>query len=138
MATKREYLVEKGLAKPGRGRFSVEARAALAAAEAEGVVFDEPVKPEKAVKPETDEEPAPRRPNLPAAREQVRASLIKPSKIMRSYTCMLGTTDDGLTVEFGDCQRCAERVQYCECKSGPHAPAGLTNLRPSDRVVLST
>lgn len=137
MATKREYLIERGLAKPGRGRFSNEAKAVLAAAEAAGVVFDEPVKSEP-VKSETDEEPAPRRPSLPAAREQARASLIKPSKIMREYTCMLGTTDDGLTVEFGDCQRCAERVQYCECKSGPHAPAGLTNLRPSDRVVLST
>jgi hypothetical protein len=42
MATKREFLVEKGLAKPGRGRFSREAKDALAQAEKDGVVFDDP------------------------------------------------------------------------------------------------
>lgn len=42
MATKREWLVSQGLAKPGRGRFSKAAVDALAAAEASGTVFDEP------------------------------------------------------------------------------------------------
>ena len=44
MATKREYLIGLGLAKPGRGRFSKEANDALVAAAAAGVTFDEPVK----------------------------------------------------------------------------------------------
>lgn len=44
MVTKREWLVERGLAKAGaRGRFSREANAALAKAISEGIVFDEPV-----------------------------------------------------------------------------------------------
>lgn len=44
MATKREWLAERGLAKPGaRGKFSKEAHEALDAAVASGVVFDEPV-----------------------------------------------------------------------------------------------
>jgi hypothetical protein len=43
MATKRDYLISLGLAKPGRGRFSKEATAALEAALASGVTFDEPV-----------------------------------------------------------------------------------------------
>ena len=52
MATEREYLVSKGLAKPSRGRFSGEAKAELERARAAGMVFDEPVKPTpKAVKP---------------------------------------------------------------------------------------
>ncbi len=43
MATKREYLVSLGLAKEGRGKFSGVALAALAEAEAKGIVFDVPV-----------------------------------------------------------------------------------------------
>lgn len=41
--TKRDYLVRLGLAKPSRGRFGKEAVAALAAAEAQGYRFVEPV-----------------------------------------------------------------------------------------------
>lgn len=40
MATEREYLVTLGLAKAGRGRFSAEAKAALAKAKSDGMVFD--------------------------------------------------------------------------------------------------
>lgn len=45
MATEREYLVSKGLAKPSRGRFSREAVAELARVKAEGMVFDAPAVP---------------------------------------------------------------------------------------------
>lgn len=38
---RRDWLVQQGLAKPGRGKFSNDAKAALAKAEAEGVVFDD-------------------------------------------------------------------------------------------------
>lgn len=38
---KREWLISKGLAKAGRGKFSNDAKAALAKAEAEGIVFDD-------------------------------------------------------------------------------------------------
>lgn len=62
MATKREYLAGLGLAKPGRGRFSKEAVAALEAAVASGVVFDEPVKPVKEVATEGDEPSQPSKP----------------------------------------------------------------------------
>ena len=46
MATRREYLVSKGLAKEGRGKFSTAANVALASARAEGVVFDDDPTPE--------------------------------------------------------------------------------------------
>lgn len=39
MQSKRDYLVSKGLAKPGRGKFSNAAKEALAKAEAEGMKF---------------------------------------------------------------------------------------------------
>lgn len=45
MQSKRDYLVGLGLAKPGRGKFSNAAKAALAEAEAKGVKFsDAPTK----------------------------------------------------------------------------------------------
>jgi hypothetical protein len=62
MATKRDYLVGLGLAKPGRGRFSKEATEALAAAEAAGQIFDEPVKPVKEVATEGDKPSQPSKP----------------------------------------------------------------------------
>jgi hypothetical protein len=71
MATKREFLVEKGLAKPGRGKFSAVAHAALAEAEANGVVFDEPVKPVKEVATEGDKPSQPSKPTSETA--EVRA-----------------------------------------------------------------
>lgn len=43
MQTKREYLVGLGLAKPGRGKFSNDAKKALAEAEAKGVKFSDVV-----------------------------------------------------------------------------------------------
>jgi len=75
--TEREYLVSLGLAKPGRGRFSAAAKAALDEAKSKGKTFDDTkpsstkstprakpatskpeAKPEQ--KPETDETPAPK------------------------------------------------------------------------------
>jgi hypothetical protein len=62
---KRDYLVSKGLAKPGKGRFSAEGKAAIEKAIAEGIVFDEPVaKPVSAPKakaPKVVKEKAPAR-----------------------------------------------------------------------------
>lgn len=48
---KREWLISKGLAKAGRGKFSNAAKDALAKAEANGMVFDDaPAKPAPKVK----------------------------------------------------------------------------------------
>lgn len=43
MQTRREYLVEKGLAKEGRGKFSTEAKAELDRARAAGIKFSDEV-----------------------------------------------------------------------------------------------
>lgn len=62
---KREYLISKGLAKPGKGRFSAEGKAAIEKAISEGMVFDEPVaKPvaaPKAKAPKVVKEKAPKK-----------------------------------------------------------------------------
>jgi len=53
---KRQYLIQLGLAKPGKGRFSAEGQAAIELAISQGIKFDEPVakpvsdKPKKVAK----------------------------------------------------------------------------------------
>lgn len=62
----REYLVSKGLAKPGRGKFSNDAKAALQAAMSSGMSFDD-YKPTGRVvtapKPKVEVERTPRQKN---------------------------------------------------------------------------
>lgn len=59
MQTKREYLVGLGLAKPGRGKFSNDGKAAIAKAEAEGMKFSDTATGAPAPKPvKTDDKPA--------------------------------------------------------------------------------
>lgn len=43
MATTREFLVEWGLAEPGRGRLSKDAHRALEIAREQGVIFDDDI-----------------------------------------------------------------------------------------------
>lgn len=45
MQSRRDYLVSLGLAKPGRGKFSNDAKSALSKAEAEGMKFSDTVTP---------------------------------------------------------------------------------------------
>ena len=54
MPTRREYLISLGLAKPGRGKFSVAGNSAILAARDKGMVFDDDNKPAPKVKSEND------------------------------------------------------------------------------------
>jgi hypothetical protein len=110
--TKREYLVERNLAKPGRGRFSREALAILANAEAEGVVFSETSKPEK-----EEDSPAP---------------LLRPApvdKIMRkqkiAWATVILATGRTIPVQLGYCGKCQSRVSFCSCSKGPRIPSWI-------------
>lgn len=59
MQTKREWLVTQGLAKPGRGKFSNAAKAALAKAEEEGMTFSDGAAPAPKATGEVKEAPKP-------------------------------------------------------------------------------
>lgn len=97
--TPREYLVERGLAKPGKGKFSKEAHEALAKAKAEGIVFDEPIKP--APKPKAANGPLSGKSVLRAAaaagveadRARVAAAPAVDSKAVRAWAA-----DNGIAV----------------------------------------
>lgn len=135
MATKREFLVTLGLAKEGRGKFSAAAHAALAKAESEGVVFDEPVKPEPKPK-------AARVTVVPAkvsltkpATETVKADstvtadplpvgprpTVRPEKTLYAVS-PVGTSH--VRIGYDICFSCSYSVQTCTCRTGPKPPAG--------------
>lgn len=111
MATKREYLIDLNLAKPGRGRFSREALDALAKAESEGVVFDDTVKVGTSASSDAADHrqgPEPSRAPVPARPPQVR---------VRDIRSMFCEDEDGHVIEFSTCRRCAYHVSFCKCAS---------------------
>ena len=128
--TKREYLVDKGLAKPGRGRFSREALAALAQAEAEGVTFTEGApKPVKAEVEAGEESPAP----LPRP-------VLAPQKRMRKEkvawaTITLESSGRSLPVQLGYCGKCNSRVVFCTCSQGPRVPTWINPTQPPALLI---
>lgn len=146
MATKREYLVTLGLAKDGRGKFSAAAHAALDAAIANGVVFDEPVKPEpkprKAAAPKpkpalTLVKPASSKPARTIETEDANGKrttitfepeagprpIVRPERTLYAISpSPVGATH--IRIAYDLCQRCAYSVQTCTCTAGPKPPAG--------------
>lgn len=142
MATKREYLVGLGLAKPGRGRFSREALAKIAEAEANGIVFDEPVvsKPtphptpsEKVVSQEGDSPPSP---PSPKPEPPVVVPAREPQKKVRHVGSLYGYTPEGFRVNFATCRKCAQHIDFCKCKPGPLAPTIVATLDDDSIAVV--
>ena len=164
MVTKREWLIEQGLAKAGRGRFSLPAKEALAEAIADGVVFSDPIatpaKPKAAKRVTTaDLTIAQLQAMLLALQEQENATkqtplslekVEKPTKLedgrpviepggdgvfiskphpkIRNNKSLFGYTREGNKVNWSTCARCAEHIQYCDCKSGPKPPRIVETL----------
>jgi hypothetical protein len=129
MQTKREYLVSLGLAKAGRGRFSGEAKAALANAESEGVVFSDG----KAASDSPESEP--RAPRSVSTKDEGRAfQVYKPEPVsvhpvttfqqtynvhprVREADSMIGEDENGIRVAFTHCRRCSSHIGFCRCNS---------------------
>lgn len=122
MGTQREYLIDLNLAKPGRGRFSREAREALAKAVADGVKFDDTkVKVETVASsdaPDHRQGPEPSRPPVPARPPQVK---------IRDIRSLFATDDAGRELEFMTCRNCTYHVSYCKC-ANIGLPFGATAL----------
>ena len=82
---KREFLISKGLAKPGKGRFSAAAKAAIEKAIAEGIVFDEPV-----AKPVSDKPKAPK-----VVKEKAPDKGLYDAKAVRAWGVSQGLMESG-------------------------------------------
>lgn len=129
MQTKREYLVSLGLAKAGRGRFSGEAKAALAKAESEGVVFSDG----KVASDSPESEPkAPR--SVSTKGEGQAFQVYKPEPVntrpvtayqqtynvaprVREANSLIGEDENGIRVAFSTCRRCSSHIGFCRCKT---------------------
>lgn len=146
MVTKRDWLASltPPLAKPGRGRFSREAIAAIAKAESEGMVFDDPAPSKPAPRPmpkpstkvpgisEAVAKNLPGVTNAPVVNETTEPPMIapevKPQSLVRDVKSLNGYTKEGWKVNFATCAKCANHVKYCKCSGGPHAPSIVVTL----------
>lgn len=99
MVTKREYLVERGLAKPGRGRLSTKALEEIKKAINKGIQFTEPGETASSGIAET---PEPRH-----DRPEGYYTFMNPD----------GTTFQRKHTEA--CSRCRISLRWCMCVSGP-------------------
>jgi hypothetical protein len=131
---KRTYLVERGLAKPGRGRFSAEATAALAEAVAQGVVFDAP---KVAAKRESNggvpsDDGAPHRRSNSSGSSGVPGI---PVKVQQRPQVTLFMVKDNVRAAFSACFKCAYPNSYCDCKDGPQGIKGWKVLDATAALV---
>jgi hypothetical protein len=106
MATKREYLVSKGLAKPTRGRFNKAALAELERARQDGMTFDD----DEGVGSE-ESEPAP--PPQPYVKPEIYSPPVR-----RDIDSVIGYTDEGAKVVSDVCFFCCQHVTRCDCREG--------------------
>lgn len=118
MPSKREYLVSKGLAQPGRGRFNKAALAELERARASGVTFD-------------DEKGAGSADADPDSSPGIAPSAPGPLKVVnlpkvRDITHMIGYTEEGTLVSSGICFKCSNHVSRCPCRGGIHPSSIVT------------
>lgn len=111
MPSKREYLVSKGLAQPGRGRFNKSALAALERARADGVKFDDD---KEAGSPEGD--PA----GVQAVESVPGPLVVKNIPKVRDIQHMIGYTAENTLVSSDICFKCSNHVTRCPCRGGIH------------------
>lgn len=114
MATKREYAISKGLAKPTRGRLSREAKAEIERARAQGMTFDD----DPGVELDDSADAELIRANQPV----VYAPLVSPP-IIRDIDSIQGFTEEGFKVSSPYCSKCAYHVSRCPCRGGIHPTA---------------
>ncbi len=122
MQSRKEYAVSLGLAKPGRGRLSKEAWAAIHKAEQDGVQFSDKSAP-------VVSQPVNVVPKMST----------KPTVKVRDIgKQLIGYTREGWTVGFTNCRRCHQHANYCECRAGILAPSIVVTLdRDTVDVVVS-
>lgn len=129
MASEREYLVSIGLAKPGRGRFSAEAKQALAKARNDGMQFDQPVvSTPRVVKPratKTDNKPTSRAPGVGVIDVRPR-TLASDAKIYH-------TTASGKRIAVSDknvCGSCGPSLSHHSCSNPTALVQGTLSFVP--------
>ena len=124
MTTKREWLVQQGLAKATRGRLSLEAHAALAEAIASGTQFSDDANT-------SNDESMPN----PDDRPWTQAIVKDWPVIRKSVGQLYGKTEEGWRVGFITCRKCSLHYKYCSCKPFG-APAIVATLDDKTKKIL--
>lgn len=111
---KREWLIARGLAKPGRGRLSKAAHDALLQAELDGIEFED---------------------NQDI---YIPAPIIPYVKTRDIGDRLVGYTKEGWEVGFTNCRRCSLHANYCQCKEllVPHIVETLD--KESERLLYES
>ena len=126
----REYLISLGLAKPGRGRMSLEAKAALQKALANGMTFDDIAAPSQ---PKTETKVSS---NIviksksqvstqKAAAPKGKTNIIRPEKVMYGISKAEKPGESDTIIALAACDRCSNSINRCPCVSGPILPKFL-------------
>ena len=152
-ATERAYLASLNpplAIENARGRFSREAKAALAEARENGITFGEPGEKSSTKSSERSSNVNDIRlwakqnglevgvrgripldiirayegkAPAPAAVDQWLAKPPPPQPRLRQVDCMYGLTEEGYRVGFSTCRRCMAHLSRCACKQGPMPPS---------------
>ena len=124
MQSAREYLFAQGLAKMGRGRFSAEAKAALAQAMSSGEVFSDYSQTSPTAVPlRNAATPTVRTARVTKTNSHV-AVKIQVQEVQRTESFMSITEKNGTLVVLSDC-KCGKSIRMCKCASGPVPPSYL-------------
>lgn len=120
MPTKREYLVQKGLAKEGRGRLSAAAHQAIRDAINSGVKFDEPDNgPKKTVTVKSKDENGR---TVVTTRRVDDVPVVMDARADRPDGFYTFSNPDATTfkrLHSNACARCSLSFQWCRCPDGP-------------------
>lgn len=114
----RDWLVKQGLAKQGRGRFSREAKAALAKAIEEGMTFSD-------FKLTADETPKVTKVEHRATAPLVVREPVRANRVMWGIDRGTESSHSPLLIAVSTCGSCSRGVAYCNCNTGPKLPKWL-------------
>jgi hypothetical protein len=127
MPTKREYLVSKKLAQPGRGRFSREAVAELERARQSGVTFSDDEKGSGSVQADPDS-------SIPLPGGWT-AKPIKSLPVIRQASEVKGYSTEGYLIATGTCYRCYNHVSRCPCKAGVTPSSSIVRWHEDSEAI---
>lgn len=125
----REYLVSLGLAKPGRGRLSLEAKEALRKAVANGMTFDDITtsqpKPETKIQSNIVIKSRPQVSMQRATPPNSKASIVRNENVMYGISRAEKPGESNVVIALAACDRCSKSINRCPCVGGPILPKFL-------------
>lgn len=137
----REWGIQNGLAKPGRGKLSNEVRAAYAAAHGQGVDSPRDSKQHNDGPPYSYDVPLPLEVDEGEDAETGGIAGLPPlpGERLRDENLLYTICEQtGAIVGTDHCGTCRNRVTYCDCVNGPSGPGWLKHSSPAEVYLVRT